>query len=54
MAAALKLAEYAKLANHPFEQLEYLTVATLAVNSIYTPMTPPETETLPHSILPCF
>ena len=29
-AAALKLADYAKLANHPFEQLEYLTVATLA------------------------
>jgi thiol-disulfide isomerase/thioredoxin len=29
-AAALKLAEYAKLANHPFEQLEYLTVATMA------------------------
>jgi hypothetical protein len=29
-AAALKLADYAKLANHPYEQLEYLTVATLA------------------------
>ncbi len=29
-AAALKLAEYAKAAGHPFEQLEYLTVATLA------------------------
>ena len=29
-AAALKLADYAKLANHPYEQLEYLTVATMA------------------------
>jgi hypothetical protein len=29
-AAALKLAEYAKASGHPFEQLEYLTVATLA------------------------
>ena len=29
-AAALKLADYAKLAKHPFEQLEYLTVATMA------------------------
>jgi len=29
-AAALKLAEFAKAAGHPFEQLEYLTVATLA------------------------
>jgi len=29
-AAALKLADYAKLANHPFEQFEYLTIATLA------------------------
>jgi hypothetical protein len=29
-AAALKLAEFAKVAGHPFEQLEYLTVATLA------------------------
>jgi hypothetical protein len=28
--AALKLADYAKAAGHPFEQLEYLTVATLA------------------------
>ena len=28
--AAVKLAEYAKLAGHPYEQLEYLTVATLA------------------------
>jgi tetratricopeptide (TPR) repeat protein len=29
-AAALKLADYARLASHPFEQLEYLTVATMA------------------------
>jgi hypothetical protein len=29
-AAALKLADYAKTAGHPYEQLEYLTVATLA------------------------
>jgi len=29
-AAALKLAEFAKAAGHPYEQLEYLTVATLA------------------------
>jgi hypothetical protein len=29
-AAALKLADYAKAAGYPFEQLEYLTVATLA------------------------
>jgi len=29
-AAALKLADYAKAAGHPYEQLEYLTVATLA------------------------
>jgi hypothetical protein len=29
-AAALKLADYAKAAGHPFEQLEYLTAATLA------------------------
>jgi len=29
-AAALKLADFAKTAGHPYEQLEYLTVATLA------------------------
>ncbi len=29
-AAALKLADFAKAAGHPYEQLEYLTVATLA------------------------
>jgi hypothetical protein len=29
-AAALKLADFAKIAGHPYEQLEYLTVATLA------------------------
>jgi len=29
-AAALKLAEFAKAAGHPYEQLEYLTIATVA------------------------